>query len=359
MSVSRYYFKILMIVLLGFTASCKPVYYENDIKEIDFLDTPRYALIPEQLDSCPIGIDDIISFGDYLFATVKDPSSQLRIYDVNNDCLIASIGSRGRANNEFISPQFVGDQVYIRDDELYLPVIDNMTILKEINVTESIKQSEAVVPFRTFCVGPAEGRISLLDNDITKTFVFVKPLLLNEKATQPLYLIKEEGLDAVRIPAFKDVIEGDNRVNVLAQYLGGLKKHPQRNVIVQPMQNMDYILFFDVDSMRYYAVHQLGSRTFEDKVIENINYSPSSYCFGDGAVSKDFFLVNYCARVIANPDDEVKTEILMFDWEGNFIKGFTANVAMHRITYNESNQTLYGCDLSNEKLYKVSLKDYL
>lgn len=333
---------------------CKHKCYVQEIRDIDFLIQKKNVIVPKELDYCPLGTNEIISFDNYIFLTTNDPTGQLKIIDIDNDTLVVSICSKGRANNEFIEPMFVGEQAYYKDGEIILPLIDNRVILKEINITQSIKENKAVIKEHTSCISPLDGFFALINDDINKTFVFERPILSNGECGLPEYYIKEEGKEKKTIPVYDDKIDGDNRVSVYAQYLGNVHKHPRKNLMIQPLQNMDYILFFDLDNNHYYAVHQEGSRTFDDKVITNNNYKPSSLCFGNVAVSNDAFYVLYYANCI-NTDTNNKSEILMFDWDGNYIDGYVSDIEIHRITYNEKRNILFGLNISEEKIFQIDL----
>lgn len=352
----RYLFLILFILLI---TGCKKVFYKHEVKELDFVNQARKSVSLEELNYAPLGMTDIATFGDYIFVTTSDPSGFLKVYDINEGKEVASICLKGRAENEFISATLIGEQIYTIEGEIILPLIDNNSLLKEVNITQSILRGNAVIKTVSKCVDPINGDFALLNNSVTKRFIYTRPYITNEVSQPSKYYYQEAGKDNVEIPIYKDIVEGDDRVTMYVQYLGIVEKHPSKNLMIQPLQNMKYILFFDYDNDNYFAIHQDGARSFNDKIVTNGNYNPYSGIFGDVAVSNDYFFVNYGENYLDKPDSGINAEILIFDWDGNYINGFVSDIKVHRITYNESKQTLYCATIGEEKIYQIRLSDIM
>ena len=343
------------IVLMN---GCKRSCYLHEEKECNYVNQMRDTLDTELLDYRPLGATGMLTFNNYIFFITDDPSGQLRVYDIEKEKEIASLCLPGRSINDFISPRLVPDQIYMRNGEIILPLIDNFTILKEVNVTQSLKQNSTVVESHIPCVNPKDGYFALIDNSLKKTFVYNRPVMENGGCTTPVCKIEEEGETTI-IPVFDQLIDGEDNLTSFAQYMGAIKKHPQKNLIVQALQYMNYILFYDLDNNNYFAIHQKGTRSFDDRVVSGVNYNPQTIYFGDVAVADDFFFATYWANCRNNPDTDIKSEVLKFDWNGNYLGGFVLTTLIHRFSYNEKNKTLYGLDLEDDKVYKICFKDEL
>lgn len=352
----RYFFLIVFLTLIS---GCKKVFYRHEVKEINFVNQTRKSVSLEKLNYSPLGMTDIATYGDYIFVTTRDPSGFLKVYDINKDKEIASLCLKGRAENEFISTTLIGEQIYTKEGDIILPLIDNNTLLKEVNITQSILRGNTVINTVSKCVDPIEGDFALLDNNVKKRFIYTRPYITSEDRKPSKYYYQEEDKDNVEIPIFKEIVEGDDRVSIYVQYLGIIEKHPSKNLMIQPLQNMKFILFFDCDNDNYFAIHQDGARSFNDKIVTNDNYNPYSGIFGDVAVSNDYFFVNYGENFLDKPDSGINAEILIFDWEGNYINGFVSEIPVHRLSYNESNQTLYCANIGEEKLFQIRLSDIM
>ena len=348
---------ILSTISFFLLIGCKPVYFNYEVKEMDFVNRDRDTITLNQIDYYPIGANKICSFDDFVFfITRNDPAGQLKIYDIDKGHEISSICYQGKANNEIIDPYFVEEQIYQRGESVLMPIIDNKVVLKEIDITKSLLKGSAVVNAHTTCISPLDGSFALIDNDIKKQFVYTNPVLSNGECGLPGFYISEEGKKEIRIPVYKELMQGSNRMDVFSQYLGRVYKNPSKNILIQPLQSLNYILFFDLDKEYYFAIHQDGTRRFEDKIPSNFNDDPTSLCFGDVAVSDDYFFVLYFARCGIEEDSDIKTEILRFDWNGNYIDGFSLNKEIHRISFNEKRNRLYCINISEEKLYQINLK---
>lgn len=335
---------------------CKHRCYLHEVTDTNFVNQERDTIVVEQLDYRPLGATEMLSFDHYIFFITNDPSGQLRVFDIDKGIEIASLCLPGRSINDFISPRFVSGQIYLRNGDIIIPLIDNYTILKELNVTQSLNSNRTVVESHVPCVSPRDGHIALIDNSIKKNFILDIPVMENGGCTTPICRIQEEEETTI-IPVFDQLIDGDDNLTSFSQYLGSIKKHPQKNVIVEALQYMNCLLFYDLDNNRYFAIHQEGTRSFDDRVETGVNYNPQTIFFGDIAVADDFFFVAYCANFRNNPDTDIKCEVLMFDWNGNYMGGFVSTTPIHRFAYNENNKTLYGLDRAEDKVYKICLKN--
>ena len=156
-------------------------------------------------------------------------------------------------------------------------------------------------------------------------------------------------------------------------YVGGqLYKHPSRNLIIEPLMYMDYILFFDLDNDTTFAIHQKGSLSFDDKLspvvyttITNLagneeTMDPRPIHFANFAATESFFMVYYGAGdyTVNQPDPmNAAPELLFFDWDGNFLKSVMMDVCVSDIVYDEKSHTLYGLDHSNECILGFDLSE--
>ena len=77
-------------------------------------------------------------------------------------------------------------------------------------------------------------------------------------------------------------------------YWGSLYKHPDKNLVMFSYDYMNYLLFFNMDTHKYYAIHQTGSMTFDD-VAPVVPEDGSIICFSFGAVSKNYIFMRYKA----------------------------------------------------------------
>ena len=332
------------------------------VKELDYGHKTRPKIVPTPLDYCPMGVNDVVSFGKYLIFTTNDPSGYIRVYDIEKNAEVASILKKGRAANELTAgrPYTLSEQVYSSDGDIMFPVIDNTT-LKEINITQSIKKGVTVINASTPCLFLHDGNTVLIDNDISRTFIFQKAKMHDGECDPSEFYVQQAGGEKKIIPVHKRVMPDGDGVNVevdvelYAQYMGSIFKHPTKNIIVHSLQNMNYLIFFDLDNDKCFAVHQEGARTYDDKV----EYVPEHMVFGDAAVSEDYIFINYRYNITAGGESDKVCEVLAFDWNGNYVGGFVSDVALHRLTYNEASKSLFCANLGDEILYQIPIKDFL
>ena len=131
---------------------------------------------------------------------------------------------------------------------------------------------------------------------------------------------------------------------------------------------------FDLDNDRNYAIHQSGSLTFDDDLpeiiseqIQNPNgtfffHTSTIDHFMKAAWAESFFMVTYCAGdyYVNQPDqDSAASELLFFDYDGNFIKSVRLDTHVSRMTYDEKNQILYTVDFNTDSFYSYDLVSFV
>ena len=153
-----------------------------------------------------------------------------------------------------------------------------------------------------------------------------------------------------------------------------LYKHPARNLVIQPLVYMDYIIFLDIDNEKYFGIHQIGSPSFDDsftavqdveregKSVLMYEGKPFTGHFNDVFCADSFFMVLYCAGDYSlNVEDPSlsKPELLIFDWEGNLLRSMKLANQISSIIFDRNTSTLYGLDRYKEHLYSFDLADVI
>ena len=115
----------------------------------------------------------------------------------------------------------------------------------------------------------------------------------------------------------------------------------------------------DFDKNHNFVVHQKGSTTHEDLYI---NQEPWIRTFTSCLPTEEYVFIFYRDGEYANILQEDNTwhpELLVFDWEGNYIKGFKMDRNSISLAYDEKNKTLYTFTTQKEQLYAYDLSGLL
>ena len=115
----------------------------------------------------------------------------------------------------------------------------------------------------------------------------------------------------------------------------------------------------DFDKNHNFVVHQQGSTTHEDLYI---NQEPWIRTFTSCLPTEEYVFIFYRDGEYANILQEDNTwhpELLVFDWEGNYIKGFKMDRNSSTLAYDEKNKTLYTFTTQKEQLYAYDLSGLL
>ena len=347
-----------IIVIFFLVASCSskdPI--SIDITETNFINQSNLVLKGDIIDFDAMGADDICICDSIILVFSKNPASQLCAYDLNDMTLVAKMCSKGRAANEMIDPSSLSSQYYKRNGDLIVPVIDNHIMLKEINITKSIERHTTVIEHKSDCISTMEGNFVLVDNDPDKRFEYREATVddvYSNKITNPSFYIREKGKEKRKFK-YNQLMKGN--MNYAASFCyGSLYKHPSKNLIIQPLQYLDYILFFDLDNKREYGIHQVGSLSFSDEapkkaMIHLINYV---------ATSEDFFMIMHINHDSNTSEDNLSpNELLVFDWSGMLIGSARMDHIVNRLAFDARNNNLYGLSVKEEKLYRFNLDELL
>lgn len=338
-----------------------------DVTEVDYLDKSEFEMEGREIAVEAIGIDDIMFCDSFLVAFTEDPQGLFKVYDPETGKETASFGYLGRAKNEFTYPQFLNYVQYRREGKTIIPIVDSRHLFVELDLTNSISSGSAVVEKTELYLhdGLDEGSFSILDNDLSK--LFLASVATHDYETDewnvPTFSIINNG-ETREIPVFSEMTEATDEGYYIATYSGLLYKHPARNLYAYTLESRDYILYFDLDNDRRFAIHQKGASTFDDK-YPKYDYEYGRMTFTNSTPTNDFIITNYCGGSFlqeGKEDGNYYTEFVLFDWEGRYLCGIKVKLNICRGAYDEENHILYGLDRVTEKLYEFDFNpivDYI
>ena len=343
-----------------FLCSCSTrKHYSFSVNEIEYANMADVMIEGNKIVIDEMGLDEVIASDSFLILLSGNPAGYVSVLDINTYNTVAHLCREGRARNEFMNSVTATKQIYYRNNELILPIVDNTQFVKEVNITESVKKGNTVVEKTDECVSIVDGYDIFLDNDLEKRFEYrfcTNDQVLKDRFTLPEYYLFSSNQKKEKIKVFPKMMDFQDPTRADAFYCGCLFKHPERNLIVQPFQYMDYILFFDLDSGKNFAIHQPGSLSFDD--IIPMKHGKSVYHFCDCAVSSEYFIVLYKAGdyTLSFEDySRANPEIIVFDWEGNYINSAQLDNVVHSITYDHERKILYGIDRRYDSLYSFDI----
>ena len=290
--------------------------------------------------------------------------------------------TKGRARNEFLgSPRWYSNQILrSAQGDALIPIVDIGQGLKVMDLQKSLENQSTVISMQNDYTGlnviefdnnGHRARMMsavyylFLDNNISNRFEKFHPLYLDDIVNSELsYAVTH---DTTRVKHFKLLSDfGERDADFTG---GGLFKHPGRNLIIQPFTDMDYILFFDLDNDRSFAIHQFGSLSFDDELPGmNEDYTiaadgsivPNEIVlhFSAAACTESFFMITYFAGDYSIDVPEMSKaapELLFFDWDGNFLKSVKLDTRVSNISYDERRKILYGVDRENDRIVSFDL----
>lgn len=348
-----------MVLLL--LSGCDNRHFVYEVKEVDYLNKSNTILKGEKVGVDNIGMDEVMICDSFLIISTLDPSGFLTVYEIPSLEKKAQICKRGKARNEFSNPAMI-KQSYYSGDDLIIPIIDNLSFVKEVNLTKSLDKNNAEVKNVNECLSLVDGNFIILNNDIDDRFEYVGVSMSKDMKdsylTPHYYFSKNDTKKEIKV--FPNMMEFEDEKRALAFYCGYMFKKSNQNIIIQPFEYMDYILFFNLETNHYFAVHQIGSLSFDDKIPPKTGETILK--FTDCAISNDFFLVLYFAGDYSLGFEDYLyacPELLMFDWDGNFLNSAKLSEMVHSISFDKTTNTLYGIDRNNDCLYSFDLNSFV
>ena len=385
---------VLVTVLLVLSCNNEKSRLLFEVHEVDYKNKSDVTLKGVEVEAeWPLEMRDIAVCDSFLL--VKSGDNEHILYVYSDDLkLKGRFGCIGRARNEFLSPsvQWFSAQILRNEQgDAMIPLVDMQQGTRLLDLQKSLETQSTVIAAQNDFLGrhtyeytdenyngrrvvmSTVVRTQYLDNDINHRFSFFHPITegYEDKVyTEPVFAIT---LDTARVKEIKMLSRFEAKDS---EYTNGFMiKHPSRNIAVQVLHIMDYILFFDLDNDRAFAIHQPGSPSFDDDLpaieymsTENENgtvtYTSTRVpCFRDLAATESFFMVTYYNGDYCHSQSDVSDieqaapELLFFDWDGNFLKSFKLDTHVDGITYDEKNQILYGMDAVKDRILRFDLKN--
>ena len=359
-------FKLLFVIILGLLIiSCnKKPNLMVEVREIDFLNKSESMIEGRLVYSGILGAERIVVFDTLIMITRNTPYCQLVVYSTNTLDSIGGFCTRGRARNEFMRVYAPTVQVYYKNGHVVLPLVDYMSVIKEVDITESLRLSHTVVLNTVDCIPFVDAYTIFIDNDLDKRFIHERNIFIGknyvENVTKVMvrYTINKPGTKTKEIKLYRRLVDVSKESQVQMPFGAYTIKHPQKNLIAHPHYYMDYILFFDLDNDKTFAVHQKGSRTFDDRYEDP---GDDLIYFTGTANSSDYLFLFYDHGnySLSEPDlDKRCSELMVFDWDGNFVKSFKMDRVIWGIGYDEKHKKMYGLT-PTEDLYEYDLSGLL
>jgi hypothetical protein len=234
-----------------------------------------------------------------------------------------------------------------------VPVNDN-GLIKELNLTQSVSRNNAVIE-NTYKGYSYKGASTvILDNDVQFAYRYARPddNITEIKDLLPKAELIKDGKVTRSIELFNSFMK-DHRINkdqAEYYYWGKLLKKPDSDIVVLPMFLMNYILFFNLETDDFYAIHIDGSPTFQD----GINGETALRCFFSATATSEYIYAYYCGDfdIVYEDNPDYAGRILKFDWDGNLMEAYLIHDAVITdIAYSETNKKLYGLNVYSGDLY--------
>lgn len=327
----------------------------TEVKEIDFLDKTETTIkgdkIKQLIGAYNIDINDTI-----LLVTTSLSEGQLEAYNTNTLELLGSFCRKGRGRNEIVRMMGI-TQTFISNGHLIAMVFDDACRLYEVDITESIEKGNTIIR-NIYESSRIMGRTFLLGDDFNYRIEYIVNDELQGNKNPPYLFKVYNGKKEEDLIFFKSRMRVDDELLEGIQYQSAVVKHPYKNILVQKFMNMDYLLFLDFENNRNYAVHQTGSLSFNDIYSDE---EPWALHFTGCAPSSKYLMIMYrngaYTRDTMDGDYHIQ-ELLIFDWEGNYITGAKMDRFINRICYDEIHNCLYALNFE-EELYRYDLAEII
>lgn len=324
----------------------KDTCYRYDISEIDVQSVPATLLTGTKL---PVDMNsgDMFFFIDSLLIIHREYFPAYEVLNKYTFDTVKTMVTKGRARNEFSSnPVNYTKQFFKRNGETIIPLMDQDKC-KELNLDKTLKTGFAVIDRVSLGVGYLSGSAVSYGEGYNKKFAYVQGYR-NQYGEQILpriiYIDENDSLEVSSV--YSRYPENFTNDDVYRFLNGYLYKQPDGNMVAQPLTSMSYILFYNLEKRKYFAVHIQGDKTFEDGIPQDQEERNSMSFQDDAIATNDFIIVLYWGDYdkVKETDPDYKGRLLMIDWKGNLLKSYILHDWVNRISYDPDTHTLYGAN---------------
>jgi hypothetical protein len=126
--------------------SCGDKYFTLDAEEL-VLPESFVEIDHEPLNLNIMGSNDLIIYDTLMFVITSNPDGHLYVFSTNTKRLLMQLCKQGRASNEFMQPFFSAKQILANNSSILLPLVNNATQLKVVNISESLKTGNTIVEY--------------------------------------------------------------------------------------------------------------------------------------------------------------------------------------------------------------------
>lgn len=341
-----------------------------ETNEVDFINKTDDVIHGVILDIEIVGGTTVAVCDTLLMYLTSNPKALLQVYNSQTLKPLAMLCQQGRASNEFSDNKINRFyQIFLRKGDIICVLRgEGGYVLKEINVSASLREGHTVVEGINNSIPYGCGRVVGLDQGIDRVFTFNNHNynIDMDDFNPPFFSIIDKA-NTKEIQIYKRLVDFEDNMYSTFWYSGSICKHPTRNIVAQCMNTIDYIHFFDLDNDKYYSIHQKGTPTFDDikvtKKIVNDAYEYDNNHFSESIGTESMLLVLYLngdyRKKSLKQGNGGASELLAFDWEGNYLGGVKLDLAIHNLAYDSKRCKLFGYRINDEKTIMYDLTNFM
>ncbi|MBR4793920.1 MAG: hypothetical protein IK038_09690 [Bacteroidaceae bacterium] len=342
---------------------------KNETREVDFINKTGDIIKGKTLDLDVPGCKSIAVYDTLLMVLTNNRDALLQVYNTKSLKPLAMLCHQGRAKNEFSDGYIYSfNQILKRNGDVLIVLRgEGGSVLKEVNVSASIREGHTVIEGVNDNIPAGNDIVIGLNNGINRLFSFNNHNYNLDRETYdvPSFYINDKKTKNIKV--YRRLVDFENDRYSTFWYSGSLCYNPYRNVVVQCMNSIDYIHFFDIDNDNYFSIHQTGTSTFKsikipNKIVDDVYVYDFNH-FSESIGTEDFFLViymngDYRKEKLKQGNGEA-TELLAFDWDGNYLGGVKLDIFVQDIAFDSLSNLLYGLRIRDEKIVTFDLSDFI
>lgn len=358
MKKSLHALSVVLIIMLQFSCNNRPNLIP-EVRDVDF--SNKDLEVEGKFVTEIIGAKSIFEYDTLLLVLTYNPAAQLMVFNTNTLDTLGEFCIKGRARNEFQELHTSVCQMYEKEGDVFATLYDGPYLVKEVNITESIRQGSTVVSNTVDVMSLGNGVTVFLNKDLNQKFELLKNKYKPDEEMREVpsvYTVKIPDKKDKELKILRRVVYVEEDQKRFMPYGGTIKKHPSKNIIVSTFRGLDYLVFFDLDNDKTFAIHQTGSATFDDEPYVDTgeyHFSGAAHCAEDYVM----LVYNHGKDAMNEPDrSKRKAEVIIFDWEGNFITNIRLDRRIAFIGYDESQEKLFGITF-REEIYEYDLSGLL
>lgn len=313
-------------------------------------------LVPVEI----LGASQIAVCDTFLVVLTSNKNAMFSVVGLKSEKLLAEFGTEGQSRIEFLYPS-IDDKEFKYDSGHWLMRVteQNDGSLKYVDLTESVIQGKTVISY-----------VKENEYEYNKTVVDLpdgRKLMFSSESegyylNSPIVKIIDDSVETV-IPVYaeKKISYDDDDLYTSILLWSNKIVHDRNMSHIGFVNVIGSVVYLDVNTQKAFYLND-KSRSMDDfkfMFSSGEDISPDFMAQTDALATDKYIFMLMQPLVRTDDEDGAKSEVRVFDWDGNYIMNIRLDQTVSFFSYDEHTDVLYVLDTVMEGIYAYELNEVL